>query len=118
MTMFNLRRFSSSMGMSYLFCLIISNLIAFVFIGMAFLSEPPPFRYSTFEIILHLALYGFIVSIFFSLISLGIYYSFKRQLKAQLTHPLKFFLIQLAFLFLVFIVVFLSIFLILPSLRS
>jgi hypothetical protein len=105
------------MGPFVIMALAINNLVAFIFLGIAFLSGPPAFRYSTIELAVRFIAYGLMVSLFFSLISLGLRYRFKIYFSPEPRGTLKFFLLQLSFLFLVFILISITIFFVLPSLR-
>jgi len=88
-------------------------------IGLSFFAMAIPFRfhYSVFEQNLLVFGVGLKISIFFSLVSLGVYYSFRRHLASELTTPLRFFIIQFSFLFIVFAMVFVSMYYIIPALR-
>ncbi len=121
MKILRLRRFNSSNGVLFLFSLVTINLFGLIVITSTFLggiSFPIRFHYSELEMTLRIAAAGLAISLFFSLLSLGVYYSFRRHLVSELTTPLKFFLIQLSFLFLAFIIAYLSVFYIIPVLRS
>ncbi|MDN3550956.1 hypothetical protein [Mucilaginibacter aquaedulcis] len=111
-----LRRFYSLPGILFLILLLVNNLIAVVFEGMAFLSGPSKGHYDTLTLVMKLALYGFIVSLVFSFVSLALNYLFKKYFKSGLTGQLKFFLTQLGMLYLVFIISFLVVF-ILPAIK-
>ena len=105
------------MGALIIMALAINNLVAFIFLGIAFLSGPPAFRYSIAEIVFRYLTYGLVISLFFSLISLGINYRFKTYFGGLLVDRLKFFLVQFIFLFLIFILTSVAVFFVLPALR-
>jgi len=93
----------------YVALLVINNLVAFYFITIvAIFHEFPYHKYSELEMYLLIALGGFMISFFFSLISLVVTVVFKKYFIAALTGQLKFFLIQLSFLFSIFIIAFFS----------
>jgi len=113
------KRSNSLPEISFLVLLVANNFVAFYFLSLPFIIgiEPPFHKYSTTEVYLRLTLYGFIVSLFFSLISLAVSYLFKRYFIRKLTGQLKFFLLQLSFLFIAYAVLFFALF-IFPGLQS
>ena len=93
----------------YIVLLVINNLVAFYFIAVvAIFHAFPHNKYSEFEMYLRIALGGFMISFFFSVISLAFTVFFKKYFIPALTGQLKFFLIQLSFLFSIFIIAFFS----------
>ena len=91
----------------FLALLVVNNFAAFYFLVLPFVAGlSSPYRmYSETEMYIRIFLYDFIVSLFFSLISLAITYFFKKHLLRFLTGRLKFFLTQVGFLFLIFVAV-------------
>jgi len=111
-------RVNSLSEILFLSSLVINNLIALFFLNIAFINPLQPFhKYSAIEFYLRFTLYGFIVSLFFSLISFAVTSLFKTYFIPALTGRLKFFLIQLCFLFLLFLIAFFTVF-VLPELKS
>jgi hypothetical protein len=104
-------RINSLREMLFLVLLVANNFIAFYFLSIAFINPIGPFRkHSALDFYLRFALYGFIVSLFFSLISLSLAYLFKKYFIPVLTGQLKLFLIQVSFLFLIFAAAFFAVF--------
>jgi hypothetical protein len=110
----NLSRFNSAMGPLIIMALAINNLIAFIFFSIAFLN--PYCHCSETAFIFRMITYGLVVSAFFSLISFGINYRFKSYFSTALTDRLKFFLLQVTFLFLIFVAMLFSVFFVFPAL--
>jgi len=115
----NISRPKTLSEISFLVLLVANNFTALYFLAILFLGEiMPPYNkhYSALDIYARIFLYGFIVSLFFSLISLAISYLFKLYFEQALNGLLKFFLLQFAFLLILFVTAAFFVF-ILPGLK-
>lgn len=89
-------------------CLLLNNAVASCLLGITFLTGPPS-HMPYYEVILRLASYVFIVSLIFSLITIGLLAFFKRfKIGLQVTY-LKAFLVQMALLIGGYLIVYLFI---------
>jgi hypothetical protein len=87
----------------YVALLLINNIIASSLLGAAFLTSSSR-RYSFIEAHLRLALYGLIISFFFSLLTLGLTYILKRFFSLRSKNLLRVFILQLGVLFIIYII--------------
>ena len=111
-------RVKSLQEILFLVLFVANNFVAFYFFTIILLFQAfPANKYSPIEIYLRLASTGFIVSLFFSVISSAISYLFKKYFLPALTGQVKFFSIQFGFLFLLYLVALFTI-IILPDLKS
>jgi hypothetical protein len=85
----------------YVVMLLINYLIAFILLGAAFLTSSSR-RYGFIGAHLRLALYGLIISLFFSLLTLGSTYVLKRYFLLQIKNLLRVFILQLSVLFIAY----------------
>jgi hypothetical protein len=88
----------TSVGKDFLLVLLVlNNLIAFAFLGTTFLSGRPANKYTQVELFTRLAVLIVIISLFFSLISFGFAWFFRRSFGVAFSGLLRFFLFQFAF---------------------
>jgi hypothetical protein len=93
---------------SYIALLLISNLVALIFLGSAFLNASS--KYGPVETYFRLAGFGFVISLLFALVSFTLSYIFKIFFSLPFSCLFRFFVIQLAVLFGVYIVALLIIY--------
>jgi hypothetical protein len=100
----------ASFNIAFGLLLAINNAVAFVFLGIAFLSGQPHDRFTPTEFMMRFFTYGLLVSVFFSGITLGLKFIFRKKSVASSLSYLKLFLVQMMILLFVFIIAFIKVY--------
>jgi putative copper export protein len=101
-------KYKSIANWAFWLLIILNNITALIFLSMAFLSSPPSDKFTTMEIVARLFVYGFTISIFFSVITICLKFLFKETPKIFSVGYSKLFLMQVTLLVMIFTISFIS----------